>query len=183
MKLTLQVLSTLVIACYPVAVYFGLQYLAPGIIALLLCAILILRFLLNPQQISSMKVPLMVGIALTAASFVTQRSDWLLFYPVVINLSLLGLFAYSLQKGPSMIERLARLKHPDLPDSASAYLCKVTKLWCGLFIFNGVIAAYTAMVSSLEMWTLYNGFIAYVLIGILLSGEWLYRYFWLEKHE
>ena len=110
-----------------------------------------------------------------------KRSDWLLYYPVVINLTMLALFSYSLYQGPSMIERLARLKEPDLPDEAIGYLKKVTLLWCGLFILNGSMAAYTAAFTSLATWTLYNGLIAYVLMGLLLGGEWLYRSFWLKK--
>ncbi|WP_144212119.1 COG4648 family protein [Shewanella donghaensis] len=181
--LLLQIFTAIALVCYPLAVYLGLQFLPPGTIALLLCIILIARLALNKQQLASMALPLIVGIGLTAASFIAKRNDWLLFYPVVINLTMLGLFSYSLIKGPSMIERLARLKEPDLPDAAISYLNKVTLLWCGLFVLNGSVAFYTAQFSTLEMWTLYNGLIAYLLMGLLLGGEWLYRTFWLRKHE
>ncbi|MBL4621504.1 MAG: hypothetical protein JKY89_03820, partial [Immundisolibacteraceae bacterium] len=43
------------------------------------------------------------------------------------------------------------------------------------FMVNGSIAAMLALYGSLEMWTLYNGFIAYLLIGILFGGEFLVR--------
>ncbi|MFC1518480.1 hypothetical protein ACFL6Z_02040 [Pseudomonadota bacterium] len=181
--LLLQIITAIALVCYPLAVYFGLQFLPPGSIALLLCIILIARLVLNKQQLASMALPLIVGIGLTATSFIAKRNDWLLYYPVVINLTMLGLFSYSLKKGPSMIERLARLKEPDLPDAAIGYLNKVTLLWCGLFVLNGSVALYTARFSTLELWTLYNGLIAYLLMGILLGGEWLYRTFWLKKHE
>ncbi|MGZ9896965.1 COG4648 family protein [Shewanella gaetbuli] len=183
MRMLLQVISTLAIMGYPLAVYFGLQYLPNGVIALLLCGLLITRLTLNKQQVKSMLLPLLVGIGLTGASFVAKQHDWLLFYPVVINISMLGLFAHSLIYGPSMIERLAKLKQPDLPAEATPYLIKVTQLWCVLFIFNGTIALYTALETSIETWTLYNGLIAYLLIGCLLGGEWLYRTLWLKKHE
>jgi uncharacterized membrane protein len=183
MRLILQIITTLVIIAYPLAVYFGLQYLPPGTIALLLCLLLLMRFMVTKQQVKSMTLPILIGIGLTAASFIAQRSDWLLYYPVVINLSMLGLFGYSLINGPSMIERLARLKEPDLPDSAIPYLQTITKLWCGLFIVNGAVATYTAIATSIEIWTLYNGLIAYLFMGMLLSGEWIYRRFWLKKHE
>ncbi|KPZ69596.1 hypothetical protein AN944_02848 [Shewanella sp. P1-14-1] len=183
MVLVLQIITAIALICYPIAVYLGLQFLPPGAIALLLCAVLIARLALSKQQLKSMALPLLVGIGLTAASFIAKRNDWLLFYPVVINLTMLGLFSYSLKQGPSMIERLARLKEPDLPDSAIGYLNNVTRLWCGLFIINGSFALYTAQFASLEWWTLYNGFIAYILMGLLLGGEWLYRKFWLKKHE
>ncbi|MCE9680346.1 hypothetical protein LZP69_14400 [Shewanella sp. AS1] len=177
----LQLVTGLLLLGYPVAVYFGLHYLPPGMIALLLCAVLLLRLVLLKRQLKPMLIPVIVGIGLTAGSFIAKRNDWLLYYPVVINLTLLALFGYSLKHQPSMIERLARLKEPDLPDEAIPYLNRVTLIWCGLFIVNGLAAFYTARFANLEIWTLYNGFIAYLLIGALLGGEWLYRTLWLKK--
>ncbi|WP_133180337.1 hypothetical protein [Shewanella decolorationis] len=181
MRVLLQVLTALALIAYPVAVYLGLNYLPAGTIALILCLLLVVRLMLQKQKVKTLVLPLLVGIGLTAGSFVAKRSDWLLYYPVVINLTMLALFSYSLYQGPSMIERFARLKEPDLPDEAIGYLKKVTLLWCGLFILNGTVAAYTAAFTSLATWTLYNGLIAYVLMGLLLGGEWLYRSFWLKK--
>ncbi|MPY26494.1 hypothetical protein FM037_26475 [Shewanella psychropiezotolerans] len=181
MRLFLQIVTGILLLGYPLAVYFGLNYLPAGTIAMVLCFILILRLLIQKQQVKAMILPIIVGIGLTAASFIAKRHDWLLYYPVVINLSMLMLFVYSLKLGPSMIERLARLKEPELPDEAIPYLKKVTQIWCGLFVFNGSVALYTAHYASLEIWTLYNGLIAYLLIGSLLGGEWLYRTIWLNK--
>ena len=181
MRLFLQIVTGTLLLGYPLAVYFGLNYLPAGTIAMVLCFILILRLLIQKQQVKAMILPILVGIGLTAASFIAKRHDWLLYYPVVINLSMLMLFVYSLKLGPSMIERLARLKEPYLPDEAIPYLKKVTQIWCGLFVFNGSVALYTAHYASLEIWTLYNGLIAYLLIGSLLGGEWLYRTIWLNK--
>ncbi len=181
MRLFLQIVTSLVVIAYPLAVYFGLHYLPAGSIALALCAILVIRLLIQKQQVKALMLPIVVGIALTAGSFIAKQNEWLLYYPVVINLTMLALFGYSLKQGPSMIERLARLKEPDLPDEAITYLNKVTLIWCGLFIFNGCMALYTALYTSIEIWTLYNGLIAYLLIGSLLGGEWLYRTIWLKK--
>ena len=181
MRLTLQIVTSIVLLTYPLAVYFGLNYLPAGTIAMVLCLLLIMRLIVQQQQVKSMVIPVIVGIGLTAASVIAKRHDWLLYYPVVINIRMLALFAYSLKSGPSMIERLARLKEPDLPDEATPYLEKVTLIWCGLFVFNGTVALYTARYASLEIWTLYNGLIAYLLIGSLLGGEWLYRTIWLKK--
>ena len=181
MRLTLQIITSVVLLGYPLAVYFGLNYLPTGTIAMGLCLLLILRLVVQKQQVKSMVLPVLVGIGLTASSVIAKRHDWLLYYPVVINISMLAMFAYSLKLGPSMVERLARLKEPDLPDEATPYLKKVTLIWCGLFVFNGAVALYTARYASLEVWTLYNGLIAYLLIGSLLGGEWLYRTIWLKK--
>jgi uncharacterized membrane protein len=44
-----------------------------------------------------------------------------------------------------------------------------------MFVFNGVVALYTALACSREVWAAFNGLIAYVLVGALIAGEWLYR--------
>jgi len=181
MRLMLQIVTSTIVLGYPLAVYFGLHYLPTGAVSLLLCSALLLRLGLQPQKLKALRLPILIGIALTAGSFFAKTHDLLLFYPVVINLSMLALFSYSLYKGPSMIEQLARLKEPQLPDSAISYLNKVTLIWCGLFVFNGSVALYTALYSDLATWTLYNGLIAYLLIGLLLAAEWLYRTLWLKK--
>lgn len=181
MRLFLQVITSIALLGYPLVVYFGLNYLPIGTMAITLCVLLILRLVVQKQHVNSMIVPVILGIGLTATSAIAKRHDWLLYYPVVINLSMLALFAYSLKLGPCMIERFARLKEPNLSNEATPYLKKITLIWCGLFVFNGTVALYTACYASLEVWTLYNGLIAYLLIGSLLGGEWLYRKIWLKK--
>ena len=73
---------------------------------------------------------------------------------MLVNASLLVLFAASLLHPPSLIERLARLQQPDLPAAAVAYTRRVTQVWCGFFVLNGSIAAYTALYASAAQWAL-----------------------------
>jgi uncharacterized membrane protein len=94
---------------------------------------------------------------------------------VAVNLALLSSFAYSLMHPPSAIERLARLRHPDLSEQAVAYTRKVTKVWCAFFVINAGIAFITAAWASPETWALYNGVIAYILMGCLFGIEYLVR--------
>ncbi len=96
-------------------------------------------------------------------------------YPVLVNLALLVWFTSSLYFPPPVVERLARLKEPDLPAHAITYTRKVTKLWCIFFLLNGSVALYTSLFSSLSVWTFYNGFLAYCLMGMLGAGEYLVR--------
>ncbi|UXY16008.1 hypothetical protein N8I74_03025 [Chitiniphilus purpureus] len=116
---------------------------------------------------------LAAGLGLLALA---ARSDWpLRAYPVLVNAALLAGFGYSLRHPPSAIERFARLTEPDLPAAAVAYTRRVTWLWCGFFTVNGALALATGLWADQTTWALYNGGVAYLLMGLLLGGEWLVR--------
>ena len=74
-----------------------------------------------------------------------------------------------------MIERFARLAEPDLPPEGVIWTKKVTIVWCGFFVVNAVIALGTVLFTSTKIWVLYNGFISYLLMGVLLLGEYFLR--------
>lgn len=172
-----QLLKVAVIAlsiCYPFVVYWGLQHYDASLLLPLLLILLGLRWLTG-AGVSEHKVVIitLLGIVVIAMIWGTQLS--LKFYPVMMNLGFLVLFASSLLSPPSFVERLARLREPDLPPEAIAYTRKVTQVWSVFFLFNGTIAAITALWAADEIWMLYNGFIAYLLIGALAGGEWLVR--------
>lgn len=97
-------------------------------------------------------------------------------YPMAVSALMLGVFLTSLWQGMPMIERLARIREPDLSPTGVRYTRQVTWAWCGFFLFNGSIAAWTALYADLATWTLYNGFISYGLIGLMFAGEWLIRH-------
>lgn len=96
-------------------------------------------------------------------------------YPVLVNAAMLAAFAYSLMAPPSMVERLARLREPDLPAVAVEYTRRVTQVWCGFFVVNGALAFGTAVWASEAVWSLYTGVISYLLMGALFGIEFLVR--------
>jgi uncharacterized membrane protein len=51
----------------------------------------------------------------------------------------------------------------------------VTQAWCAFFIGNGLTALWTALRWSDQAWFIYNGVIAYVLLGAFFAAEWLVR--------
>ncbi|MBP2670216.1 MAG: hypothetical protein H6Q85_282, partial [candidate division NC10 bacterium] len=72
-------------------------------------------------------------------------------------------------------ERIARLGYPDLPIEIVTYTRKVTQAWCVFFGANALTALWTAVWGSDEVWFYYNGIIAYLLAGLMFTGEWLLR--------
>jgi len=99
----------------------------------------------------------------------------LLFYPVLVNIMLFILFFGSLFAKETVVEGLARLKNPVLSEAGISYTRVVTKCWCVFFVVNGSIAFFTAQYASIEVWTLYNGVIAYLIMGLLFLVEYRIR--------
>ncbi len=56
-----------------------------------------------------------------------------------------------------------------------AYTRQVTRIWCAFLIFNFCAALGTVWYGSLEVWTLWNGLLSYLCMGLLFGGEYLYR--------
>ena len=88
---------------------------------------------------------------------------------------LLVLFGLSLKFGPPLVERLARLQEPELPEHAVRYTRQVTAVWAGFFLANGLVVTALTLWAPLSWWTLYTGLIAYALMGLLFAAEWLIR--------
>ncbi len=159
---------------YPFAVYLGLEHLSPRLFALLLGALWLAR------MFSGKQTPLSRTLTTVALLFclllgLAGEPALLRWYPVLISLALLGLFAGSLCSGMPIIERLARLSEPELPPAAVRYTRQVTWVWVGYFVVNASIASGLALWAPLSWWTLYTGLIAYLLMGLLFAGEWLVR--------
>lgn len=171
---------TLLIIAYPFAVYFGLNYFSPRYIALGLILIFFLRFILIAPNIKShAKFTLIAitvaGIVVSILGIIFNQNIMIKLYPVVMNLLMFGIFFYSLLYPPTIIEKLARIKTPDLPKAAEEYTRKVTIAWCVFFVVNGLVALWTALFSTLKIWTFYNGFLSYILIGVMFVAEFIYR--------
>ncbi len=186
----LSVIITIISIAYPVIVFFGLQHFSPSIIASVLLMVILARLMLHsnssrankkPDNSSSkkpapwVKASLLMAAILLLCSALFNSTALIQFYPVVVNLTLLSVFVMSLIRPPSVIETLARMTDPELPLTGVVYTRKVTMAWAAFFAINALIAAYTAVFMSLQSWTIYNGFIAYVLIGLMFSIEYLIR--------
>ncbi len=158
---------------YPFAVYFGIEHLSPRVFAALLGALWLARLLSSARAAS--RGTAAVALLFCLALALLDDDVLLRWYPVLINAAMLALFAGSLFVGMPVIERLARLQEPDLAEAGVRYTRQVTKVWVGFFVINGTIAAALTLWAPLAWWTLYNGLIAYLLMGLLFAGEWQVR--------
>jgi uncharacterized membrane protein len=99
----------------------------------------------------------------------------LLLVPVFVNLGLLFAFGRTLRGGPTLVERLARLRQPSLSAAQVSHCRTTTAVWCAFFAANAAICLALAWFAELRLWTLYTGVISYLLGAILFAAEWLVR--------
>ena len=174
MKRMLQVAVATLSIAYPFLIYWGLKLYDARVLVPLLLILLGLRWI-SSNKATERNIALASIVAVIVVSLAWDFTLSLKFYPVVINLGFLVVFVSSLISPPTIIERFARIQNPELSPKAIAYTRKVTWVWSMFFIVNGSIATFTALLASNEVWALYNGFIAYLLIATLFAGEWLVR--------
>ncbi|HAS1785756.1 TPA: DNA gyrase subunit B [Enterobacter cloacae] len=175
----LPVLTGLMLLAWPFLIGFGLANNSLHGILPVMALVLLLRVCQARRQDGPLRYTLvgvaLVGIVLCAASYVLHAHRWVLYYPVAVNLVMLAAFGGSLWTSMPVVERLARLREPDLSPAGVRYTRRVTQVWCGFFIINGAIALFTVLHGDIRPWTLWNGMIAYLLMGTLAICEWLVR--------
>jgi len=172
---------------YPLLVYWGLSRFDVRVVAAALLALAGVRLALAKgwarQAAQSLLPAAFALVAICLGALVLDDPRWLLYYPFLINLTLLATFALTLVKPPAMIERFARLAEPDLPEAGVAYCRKVTVAWCLFFIVNGAAALATALIGDMKVWTLYNGLISYLLMAVFFVVEYILRRRVRRRHE
>ena len=178
----LRALAAVIVVGYPVIVWFGISSGSPRQIAIVLLAVMTPAMFLRARgnaaaaDIRGLAIVPATVLALLSVAAWMDGAAYILATPVAANAVLLTSFGATLRRGSTpMIERFARLQEPALSSAKQAWCRQWTKAWCVFFVANGTTAAVTALYTDLWWWTLYNGLIAYALIGGLYSLEWLLR--------
>lgn len=170
----------LIFLLYPFLIYLGLHEFQPRVIACLLLIAAILRLIANKYgenkevEMGMSLYWIAAAILVTIFTFVTDLKLGLYLYPPLVNLIFFTFFSISLFHPPTVIERIARRHRSEMPVKAIVYTRRVTQTWCLFFLINGGISVMSISYSE-EWWVLYNGFITYILIGLMLAGEYLIR--------
>ena len=180
-SVALRVLAAATMIAYPAFVWLGLSSGSPRQVAIILLALMTPACLLRRskrergQGVALVAVPITI-LGLLVVSAVFDGADFIRATPVAANVVLLISFCATLRRGSvPMIERFARLQEPDLDEPKQAWCRAWTKIWCAFFVANGAVALALAALADLRTWALYNGGIAYALIGALFALEWLLR--------
>ena len=182
-SVVLRVVFVFVLALYPILVFFGLRVLPPGVVGLLLAVLLMIRFgIIGVTERSTALPGFIVLFLYAAASALVGSAQMLLYYPVLVNVLLLVLFAGSLRSKEPLLIRVVRARGTPVGEHAIRYLTRLTAIWAGFFLLNGLVSVWTTT-TTIEIWTIYNGVISYLIVGALASIEWIYRGYFKKRHE
>lgn len=178
----LRFVTTALLLSYPLLVWWLAQQGFMRELLYVLAAILLIQALSlgvkNPR--SYLALSALVVVLLVA--WFTDPLTGVLYYPVWMNISLLVLFSISLIHPPAVVTRLAILMEGELSPAAVRYTERVTLTWALFFAINGGIAWWTVYLGDMDLWALYNGFIAYLLMALLMSVEWSIRRVVKKRH-
>lgn len=113
-------------------------------------------------------------------SFVLNNATFFKFYPALVNVGFLGLFASSLQSKSNMAFRFATLAGRRILLAADRwyverYCARVTVAWCVFFAVNASVSIGISLFGSIKAWSIYTGIVSYVLMGILFAVEFVIR--------
>ncbi len=180
LKVAASVAVVVAAVVYPLAVYLGLLHWGVGQVSCVLgvAALLTLglRWLAFKQRFDwELLRPALVVLVCAGLGWWVKDKRFLLFLPVLINAGLLVSFGRTLLQEVPLVERFARLAHSDLSAAEVQHCRQVTKLWCAFFAGNGIVAGLLAGFAPLSWWATYTGLLAYVLMGALMTGEYLLR--------
>jgi uncharacterized membrane protein len=166
-------------ASYPFVVYFALGRVPTGALVLVALALAVGRLVaVRGSASASALLPPLAAVAIATAGLgVLSAEVAAKAYPVLMSLAFAAAFGLSLLKPPSLVEVFAALSksEPAPSPQARAYMRRVSVVWFGFLLANAAASAATALWAETWAWALYNGFLSYVLMGVLFAGEWLVR--------
>ena len=107
------------------------------------------------------------------AIYLLKVNVWFRLYPAVMVAVAFAVFAVSLFRTP-LVEVFARGMGETLDARGTAYCRRVTRVWTGFLAAHLVLTVLTLFAPD-RVWAVYNGFVAYVLMGALFLGERVVR--------
>lgn len=198
MKIFFKIFGVILGVLYPVFIFLSLVVFKLPTRIISLC-IIIFGFTLflsvtgkrDKEKKFDMKPFANSALLLTAGviCFFTNQELFLKLYSVAISVMFFVMFGSTLFNEPNMIFRFATLQDKSIVGSfyekdVKKYCKTVTIIWCCFFIINGTISTLTALSSSIfhiskdtanTVWSIYNGGISYVLMGLLFAIEFIIR--------
>ena len=181
-RVVLTILNIVLAVTYPLAVWWALTHTSARNTGLLVMVLLVpgiaLRLRGKPRDElwAVLRVPLVI-LTVLLLGVLLDDPRFVFAMPVLINLGLLLTFGATLRAGAEMpmIERFARMQDPNLNPAQVSHCRGWTVGWCVFFAANGAVALALALFSDVATWATYTGGIAYALMGMMFTAEFLQR--------
>lgn len=199
-KKIFKILAVVLSVLYPVIVFVFLYFLKTPVRFLSIFIIIVAfgiflsltarkkdgqKTVLDARQIITPILLLTAGLL----CLLTNKILFLKLYSVFLSGIFLFLFGSTLFFEPTIIFRFATLGDKSIigssyEDDVKKYCRTVTVIWCIFFVINGSLSTITAFSRDIfhitqeeadKVWTIYNGAISYVLMGLLFAVEFLVR--------
>ena len=155
---------------YPFMIFYALQQdIATRFIGLVLLLLVVFSFLNNRNQYIFIS-----GLFLCFFIILFNQDIFLKLYPVLMNASVCTIFALSLRKTPLITKFAQKMRKEHLDEKTLIYTKNATKAWAIFMLCTTFISLITVFLSN-EIWVIYNGFVSYVLIGIMMLAEYIVR--------
>lgn len=154
---------------YPFCVFLALLHGVSLRWMALFLLVLVLSAFLRSQQ----KIILCIGSVLVVFLLFFNNEIFLKLYPVCMNTLICTSFWLSLRDKP-LITVFAEKMGQQMTPVVSCYTRKATIAW-GIFMALNTFISLITLFMPMWFWTLYNGLIAYFLIGLMFGGEYLIR--------
>ena len=162
-------LGVALIVLYPFVVY---KLLGCGI-SLRYMAILVMFMVLYHYKRWHNYSFLAAGLILITFLLMTNKAFFLKLYPVMMNGGIALLFLTSLRSKPLITVFAEKMGHEMTPQVLT-YTRQAT-FWWGVFMAGNTFLSVITLFTSDFIWALYNGFIAYILIGLAFITELYFR--------
>lgn len=115
----------------------------------------------------------LIALALTAAVLLGGGADVFKLYPVFMNATAAAVFLCSLFSKP-LVQTIGETFYGALDARGVAYARKATVAW-GVFMSAMTAASFATVFASDNVWAVFNGFVAYLLLGGMFLAEYICR--------
>lgn len=185
MPVFIKPIIVVIFLAYPFIIYYGLVNFALWQIALLVALLASIRvFIFKNSRSHLAKIGLYGSLFLllfSLLSLILNENGWLKLYPIIMSLLSFTVFFISLYSDKTIIQRIAEIKEKNIDAKKQTYMFNLTIIWCVFFVINTIISTYTMLYMSLKYWSIYNGFVSYVVMGLLIITEIMYRHFFILR--
>lgn len=173
---------TAIAVAYPFIVYKFHGHVSFVVFVLGASVLLLLRaYIASGGMAALLRLPLLATAIGLLVLLLVNAALAAKVYPALISLMVAALFGRSLRYPPSIVEKIARLRDPEISLAGQRYCRRLTWIWTIWLIINAGIAGGLAVQHDIYLWTLWTGVVSYIGSGVLFLGEIALRR-WLMKN-